>query len=190
MRVLYIIVKMEKATTAYLRNLVGEEGLDVIKGLTSDSFTDEEVVKKTGVQLSTVRRTLFTLFAHGIAWYDEKRDKQSGWIVYHWHIDFAYIQRRLDEDAQKLIAKLEKLLAEEGNHVYYACDSNCGRLSFELASEYEFECPVCGSALNYQDNEAVIAALEEKIHELKADVPAIFYPENLQVLELALAEQE
>ncbi len=172
-----------------MRNLVGEEGLAVIKGLPNDTFTDEEIVNKTGAQLSTVRRTLFTLFAHGIAWYDEKRDKQSGWIVYHWHIDFDYIQRRLDEDAQKLIAKLEKLLADELDRIYYACDNNCARFVFETASEYGFTCPICNTALNYQDNAAVITALEEKIHELKADRPAIFYPENLQVLELA-TEQE
>ncbi len=181
---------MEKATIAYLRNLVGDEGFDVIEGLSSDTFTDQEIVNETGAQLSTVRRTLFTLFAHGIAWYDEKRDKESGWIIYHWHIDFDYIQRRLDEDAQKLIAKLERLLADELNHVYYACDNNCARLAFDMASECEFMCPVCNTALNHQDNAAVVAALEEKIHELKADVPAIFYPENLQVLQLASAEQE
>ncbi len=181
---------MEKATASYLQNLVGEEGLDIIEGLSDDTFTDQEIVDKTGAQLSTVRRTLFTLFAHGIAWYDEKRDKQSGWIVYYWHIDFDYIQRRLDEDAQKLIAKLEKLLSDELNSVYYTCDNNCARFVFEIASENEFICPICNTALNYQDNEAVVATLEEKINELKADVPAIFYPENLQVLELALAEQE
>ncbi len=181
---------MQKATAAYLQNLVGEEGLSIIEGLPDETFTDEQIVNRTGAQLSMVRRTLFTLFAHGIAWYDEKRDKQSGWIVYHWHIDFDYIQRRLDEDAQKLIAKLEKLLSEELNTVYYACDNNCARFAFERASEYGFMCPICDTALNYQDNEAAVAALEEKINELKADVPAIFYPENLQILELALAEQE
>ncbi len=181
---------MEKAIAAYLQNLVGEAGLEVVEGLSYDTCTDEEIVNRTGAQLSTVRRTLFTLFAQGIAWYDEKRDKQSGWIVYHWHVDFDYIQRRLDEDAQKLIAKLEKRLSEELNNVYYTCDNNCARFVFELATEYEFMCPVCNTALNYQDNEAVITALEGKISELKADVPAIFYPENLQILELALAEQE
>ncbi len=181
---------MEKAIAAYLQNLVGEEGLGIIEGLSDDTFTDQDIVDKTGAQLSTVRRTLFTLFAHGIAWYDEKRDKQSGWIIYHWHIDFDYIQRRLDEDAQKLIAKLEKLLSEELTNVYYTCDNNCARFVFEIASEYEFICPVCNTALNYHDNEVLVAALEQKINELKADVPAIFYPENLRVLELALAEQE
>ncbi|MDD1720552.1 MAG: transcription factor [Euryarchaeota archaeon] len=181
---------MEKAISAYLRNLIGEEGLDVIERLSNDEFTDQDIVNETGAQLSTVRRTLFTLFEHGIAWYDEKRDKQSGWIIYHWHIDFDYIQHRLDADAQKLIAKLERLLYDELNNVYYTCDNNCARFVFERASEYEFMCPICNTALNYQDNAAVVAALEEKIHELKADVPAIFYPENIQVLELALAEQE
>ncbi|MGZ4903768.1 MAG: transcription factor [Halobacteriota archaeon] len=181
---------MEKPITAYLRNLVGEEGLDVIERLSSDEFTDQDIVNETGANLSTVRRTLFTLFSHGIASYDEKRDKQSGWIIYHWHIDFDYIQARLDADAQKLIAKLERLLNDELSHVYYTCDNNCARFAFERASEYEFMCPICSTALNYQDNAAMVAALEEKIQELKADVPAIFYPENLQVLELALAEQE
>ncbi len=181
---------MEKATLAYLKNLVGAEGLDIVERLSSDTFTDQDIVNETGAPLSTVRRTLFTLFAHGIAWYDERRDKQSGWIIYHWHIDFDYIQRRLDEDAQKLIAKLERLLSDELNHVYYACDNNCARFVFEIASEYEFVCPICNTGLNFQDNAARVAALEEKIHELKADVPAIFYPENLPVLELALAEQE
>ncbi len=52
--VLYIIVKMEKAVAAYLQNLVGEEGLGIVEELSGDTFTDDEIVNRTGAQLSTV----------------------------------------------------------------------------------------------------------------------------------------
>jgi transcription initiation factor TFIIE subunit alpha len=181
-------VKTDKATKIYLENLVGEPGLAMIERLSTDELTDQDIATQTGSDLNTVRRTLFTLYEHRLASYVEERDKGTGWIVYRWHVDFSDIQRHVDEDARRLIARLQDRLEDELNNVYYTCENNCGRHVFAIASEYLFVCPLCNAALNYQDNAALIDALEQKIDELKADAQAIFDPENLQVLQLARAE--
>jgi hypothetical protein len=42
----------------------------------------------------------------------------------------------------------------------------------------------------HQDNTELIKAMEQKMCELKTEAHAIFYPENFQILQLALAQEE
>jgi uncharacterized protein YbaR (Trm112 family) len=58
------------------------------------------------------------------------------------------------------------------------------------ACGYEFVCPVCKQPLYHDDTSTLIGTMQGKINELKTDVPAIFYPENLSIFELAQTEQE
>jgi len=179
-----------KAIQAYLTNLVGELGLQMIERLSTDELTDQEIATETGSDLNMVRRTLSTLNDHRLAYYIEKRDKATGWITYQWHVNLRDIQDRLANDAKKLIDKLQIRLMEERNNVYYACENNCGSYLFEIASETNFKCPVCSAPMFHQDNTELIEAMEQKMCELEAEAHAIFYPENFQILQLALAQEE
>ncbi|MGZ5563549.1 MAG: hypothetical protein ACXWEM_06930, partial [Halobacteriota archaeon] len=109
-------------------------------------------------------------------------------------VDFADIERRLADDAQKLISTLEKWLDGELNTVYYTCDNHCSRYTFDMASGYacgyQFVCPVCKQSLYYEDTSKLTDAMQGKIDELKTDAQAIFYLENLSIFELAQTEQE
>jgi transcription initiation factor TFIIE subunit alpha len=196
-RVHIIIVKKnkeDKATLAYLEKLVGQPGLDMIKRLSKNELTDQQIAEETGSDLNTVRRTLFTLYEHRLAFYTLKRDKKTGWMLYRWLVDFEDIQRRLADDAQKLLSKLETWLDGEMNTAYYTCDNDCGRYTFDMASGYtcgyKFVCPVCKQSLHYDDTSKLTDAMQGKISELRTDVQAIFYPENSSIFDLVQTEEE
>jgi transcription initiation factor IIE alpha subunit len=115
-------------------------------------------------------------------------------MLYRWRVDFEDIERRVADDAQKLISKLETWLDGELNTAYYTCDNHCGRYTFDMASGYmcgyEFVCPVCKQRLYYDDTSQMTDTMRGKISELKTDVQAIFYPENSSIFELIQTEQE
>jgi transcription initiation factor TFIIE subunit alpha len=187
-------VNKEKAKLAYLEKLVGPQGLEMIKQLSKNELTDQQIAQETGSELNTVRRTLFTLYEHRLASYTLKRDPETGWMLYRWSVNFDDIDRRLADDAHKLISTLEKWLDGELTTVYYTCDNHCSRYTFDMASGnacgYEFVCPVCKQSLYYDDTSTMTDAMQGKIDELRGDVQAIFYPENVSIFELAQTEQE
>ena len=187
-------MKKDKARLAYLEKLVGPQGLEIAKRLSNYGMTDQQIAAETAYELNVVRRTLFTLYEHHLVAYDLERDKETGWMLYRWRADFADIDRRLADDAHKLISRLEKWLDEEQNTVYYTCDNRCGRYTFEMASgqvcDYEFVCPICNQSLYYDDTSIETDTMQEKIDELRTDVLAIFYPENVSIFELAQTAEE
>ena len=193
-RVHVYMMKKDKATLAYLEKLVGPQGLEMIERLPKNEMTDQQIAQETGSELNIVRRTLSTLYEHRLAFYTLERDKETGWMMYRWLVNFEDIEHRLADDAHKLVSKLEKWLEGELNTVYYTCDNHCGRYTFDMASGhacgYAFVCPVCKQNLYYDDTSKLTDAMQGKINELKTDVQAIFYPENLSIFELVQTEQE
>jgi transcription initiation factor TFIIE subunit alpha len=187
-------VTKDKANLAYLEKLVGPLGLEMINQLSKNGLTDQQIAQETGTELNVVRRTLFTLYEHHLASYVLERDKETGWMLYRWNVDFADIERRLADDAHKLISTLERWLDGELNTVYYTCDNHCSRYTFDMATGntcgYEFVCPVCKQSLYHDDTSKMTDIMQGKINELKTDVQAIFYLENSSIFELAQTEQE
>jgi transcription initiation factor TFIIE subunit alpha len=187
-------VKIDKAKLAYLEKLVGPLGLEMIRRLSNNGLTDQQIAQETGSDLNIVRRTLFTLYERHLASYILERDKETGWMLYRWNVDFADIERRLADDALKLLSTLERWVDGELNTIYYTCNNHCSRYTFEMASGntcgYEFVCPVCKESLYHDDKSNLVDNVQGKINEFKINVQAIFYPENLSMFELAQTEQE
>jgi len=152
----------------YLTNLIGEEGIKVVKNMPEGEVTDEEIAKATGVLLNIVRRTLFILYENRLATYRRERDTDSGWLTYLWKLDMRNIDRLLDTEVKKLLKNLKTRLEFEENNVFYTCDKGCGRYLFDMAAESGFICPVCGGELTFQDNEEIVKALRKRIAELEA----------------------
>jgi len=156
------------AIQGYLENLVGKDGLEMIERVPTDELTDEKIAEETGSNLNTVRRTLYILYENRLANYRRERDKDSGWLTYLWHVDLSDITRNIDDEAQKLVRRLEARLDFEGQNVCYTCENGCGRFLFETASDYDFICPVCRASLSHQDSAILIEALKGKLEELKS----------------------
>jgi transcription initiation factor TFIIE subunit alpha len=155
------------AISGYLKNLVGEDALEMIKRASNKELTDERIAEETDTNLNTVRRTLYLLYENRLANYRRERDKDSGWLTYLWQIDLSEIERNLNEEAQKLIRRLSSRLDFEQQNICYTCENGCGRFLFENASEYDFVCPVCQAGLNYQDSSILVAAMKKKLDELR-----------------------
>jgi transcription initiation factor TFIIE subunit alpha len=155
------------AISGYLKNLVGEEGLGMIERASSNELTDEKIAEETETNLNTVRRTLYILYENRLANYRRERDKDSGWLTYLWQIDLSDIERNIDEEAQKLIRRLNTRLDFEGQNICYTCENGCSRFLFENASEYDFICPVCQAGLNFQDSSILVEAMRQKLEELR-----------------------
>jgi transcription initiation factor TFIIE subunit alpha len=155
------------AVRGYLKNLVGDDGLEMIERASINELTDEKIAEETGSNLNTVRRTLYILYENRLANYRRERDKDSGWLTYLWKVDLSDISRNMDEEAQKLIRKLDTRFDFEGQSVCYTCENGCGRFLFETASDYDFVCPVCHAGLDYQDSSVLVDAVRRKLEELR-----------------------
>lgn len=150
-----------------LLNLVGDEGIKVITNMPEGEVTDEEVSQVTDVALNVVRRTLYILFENRLAFYRRERNKDSGWLTYLWKLDLSGINNLLDDQLIKLIKNLKIKLDFENSNMFYICNNNCGRFVFDVVSETEFLCPICGDDVIYQDNEIVKQCLIKRINELE-----------------------
>ncbi len=158
----------DTAIQGYLKNLVGEDGLEMIERASIDEMTDEKIAAETGSNLNTVRRTLYILYENRLANYRRERDKDSGWLTYLWQVDLSDISRNMDEEGQKLIKRLESRLDFETQNVCYTCENGCNRVLFETASDYDFICPICQASLDFQDNSLLVEVLQGKLEELKS----------------------
>ncbi len=157
----------DAAIQGYLKNLVGDDGLEMIEKASIDELTDEKIAEQTGSNLNIVRRTLYILYENRLANYRRERDKDSGWLTYLWQVDLSDISRNIGEEAQKLIKRLETRLDFEAQNVCYTCENNCNRVLFETASDYDFICPICQASLDFQDNSLLVDVLTNKLEELK-----------------------
>ena len=157
----------DAAIQGYLKNLVGEDGVEMIERSSIDELTDEKIAEETGTNLNTVRRTLYILYENRLANYRRERDKDSGWLTYLWQVDLSEISRNMNDEAQKLIKRLETRLDFETQNVCYMCENGCNRVLFETASDYDFICPICQASLDFQDNSPLVEVLNGKLEELK-----------------------
>src|SRR5665811_2092415 len=155
------------AVRGYLKNLVGEDGLEMVGRASINELTDEKIAEETDANLNTVRRTLFILYENRLANYRRERDTDSGWLTYLWKLDLSNLNRQLEIEAKKLLKNLKKKLEFEEDKVFYLCEKQDGRFLFEVAAELEFKCPLCGGDLIYQENESVIHGLKQRIIQLE-----------------------
>ncbi|MEM2925234.1 MAG: transcription factor [Methanocellales archaeon] len=154
---------------AYIKQLVGDEGLTVVEKMPSEEVTDEKIAEITGVSLNVVRRTLYILYENHLAKYRRVRDKESGWLTYLWTLDISNIDFVLEDEMKKLLRNLKRYLEFEESNVFYVCsgDPPCGRYSFDIAAKYNFSCPNCEAKLVFQDNAKIVEGIKERISQLE-----------------------
>lgn len=164
---IFLVELNDPVIKGYLENLVGEEGYKVVLNMPEGEVTDEKIAEVTGVLLNIVRRTLFILYENRLALYRRERDTDSGWLTYLWRLDLSNIDRQLDIESRKILKNLKTKLEFEEEKVFYICKNQCGRFLFDLATELEFICPICGEGLDFYDNETVLRSLKKRISELE-----------------------
>jgi len=152
--------------------LGGEEAVKIVEILSQvDEVTDEEIVAKSDIKLNSVRKILYRLYDHSIVALRRTRDKNTGWFIFHWRLQPDQIDGFLTNQKRHILEKLQARLEYEKNHDFYYCYSaGCGRLPFEVATEYVFRCPKCDKPLMHFDNGKIVEFLSKKVDQLRSEL--------------------
>lgn len=153
----------------YLLEEAGEEGIELFQFLLdNEPITGVEILEAHNeVKPSAIRKVLYRLMqAHALE-YDKETDA-SGWETFHWRSDLPEIKLILVRRWQDELAHLRKQIKFEEDHEFYACKAEHRRMMFEDAMDIEFHCPSCNEPMNPIGNDEVMAALNERLHELSS----------------------
>ena len=110
----------DPAIRAYLHRLVGDEGLDLIERFPEEGeHSDEDLAAKTGINLNSVRHTLYTLYERRLAEYHRIKNNETGWLTYLWQLRLDNIYTAIREDMSTVLEKLEKRERYEEENDFY-----------------------------------------------------------------------
>ncbi len=84
----------DPAIRAYLHRLVKDEGLNLIERFPREGeYSDEDLAARTGINLNSVRHTLYTLYEKRLAEYHRIKNNDTGWLTYLWQLAYrSYLQ--------------------------------------------------------------------------------------------------
>ena len=118
-----------------------------------------------------MRKILYKLYDNQLASYRRTRDQSTGWFVYYWKLVPDRVKELLIKRKKQVLKVLEDRLAYERTNMFFEYSTpNDPRLTFTQAVENSFKCPTCGKVLNHQQNEEIVAVLEEKLKQLKRTI--------------------
>ncbi len=129
--------------------------------------TDQEIKEEVEIEeINEIRSVLNRLHYLGIIEYDKEKAKKSNWYTYTWSIKRDRIKELLKERYEEELEKLEKELEMKQNYVFFECENGCDKHPFEVAYEYDFECPDCGEKMD-KSKENGKEEIKERIGEIK-----------------------
>ena len=156
----------------FLEIVGGKETIDLVKICEKKrkAFTDEEISKKMKKKVTEVRAILNKLHFRGIATYQKSRNQKTGWYNYTWELNKSRIAELINEKQKDYLIKLnEKKNLEEEYH-FFDCKNCAERLPFEIAAEYRFICPVCGSKMDTLSNPQMKKEISKKIEKIEEEL--------------------
>lgn len=151
--------------------IIGEKGLPLIKYLYGkENISEFDLAKKTKQDIKVIRKMLYFLYNHNLVGFNRKKDKEKGWYIYYWtllpdNIRFMYFKRKKEQ-----LEKLNQMLEEEHQELFFICPKKCVRLNFDQATDFEFHCPECGELVSQDDSEKKIISLKKEIAEIEEEI--------------------
>ncbi len=134
-------------------------------------LSEYDIMDKTGLKGSVVRRALNILAEKGFVTYRKVKHPEKGRIIFYWSISYENIPAIIEARKRAALERLKALLAKEEENTYYVCPLDGSRYTFEEALEYEFSCPRCGSMLQPdEDRELRLEILRRYVSLLEADI--------------------
>ncbi len=153
-----------KLVKEFLRSKAGPNAYPIAKALNGGK-TDKEVSEEVGIDVNKVRTILNRLHYIGVVRYDKEKAKRSNWYTYTWFLRADRVNELLEKTYGEELEELEKELDLKRNHVFFKCNNGCEALPFELAYEYNFQCPNCSEEMN-KSEEGNTQEIEERIDEI------------------------
>ena len=158
----------DPAIRAYLHRLVGDEGLNLLERFPEEGeHSDEDLAATTGINLNSVRHTLYTLYEKRLAEYHRIKNNETGWLTYLWQLRMDHIYDAIRDDMALVLEKLSRREKYEEENDFYICKDCQILLTFPLAMNCDFSCPECGKPLGHFDNDMLLRSLKFRIEAIK-----------------------
>ena len=158
----------DPAIRAYLHRLVGDEGLDLLERFPQEGeHSDEDLAASTGINLNSVRHTLYTLYEKRLAEYHRIKNNETGWLTYLWQLRIDHIYDAIREDMALVLDKLQRRERFEEENDFFICKDCQVLFTFPQAMDGDFKCPNCEKALTHFDNDMLLRSLQQRIDNLK-----------------------
>ena len=158
----------DPAIRSYLHRLVGDDGLNLLERFPAEGeHSDEDLAASTGINLNTVRHTLYTLYEKRLAEYHRIKNNETGWLTYLWQLRTDHIFDAIREDMALVLEKLSRRERYEEENDFYICKDCQLIFTFPLAMNNDFKCPDCEKPLGHFDNEMLLKSLKFRIDAIK-----------------------
>ncbi|MBW2973292.1 hypothetical protein KY346_02785 [Candidatus Woesearchaeota archaeon] len=156
--------------------VAGEDVIPVVRALKNRKDVSEfTLASETKMEINLVRNMLYRLYNANLVTSIKKKDKKKGWYIYYWTLNIPRVRQLARNLMKERSAQLKERLAREKSSHFYMCPTQCIRLNFEQATDFEFKCPECGALLHEDDNTKKIKDIEKELKyltkELKKAVP-------------------
>jgi transcription initiation factor TFIIE subunit alpha len=158
----------DPAIRAYLHRLVKDEGLNLIERFPREGeHSDEDLAASTGINLNTVRHTLYTLYEKRLAEYHRIKNNETGWLTYLWQLRTDHIYDAIREDMALVLEKLSRREQYEEENDFFICKDCQLIFTFPLAMNSDFKCPDCEKPMGHFDNDMLLKSLKFRIEAMK-----------------------
>lgn len=152
----------------FLKRNGGEKASDVVKLCVEKKYSNDEKIGNTlKTKVTEIRTILNRLHYCGVAQYSKTRNKQTGWYSYSWKINEKKILQLLIGEIEENMGKLEKQTENVQERTLFMCKNKCSELVFEIAMQYNFQCPECGQVMNAVDEKKRIKEINKQLTELE-----------------------
>ena len=161
----------EPALRAYIHRLVGDEGLNLLLKFPKEGeHSDEDLAASTGINLNSVRHSLYTLYEKRLAEYHRIKNNETGWLTYLWQLRIDHIFDAVREDLGVVLSKLERREKYEEENDFFICKDCQVLFTFPLAMDNDFKCPNCEKALSHFENDMLLKSLKIRIEAIKKSI--------------------
>jgi len=160
-----------KLVKEVVTQIAGEDIIPLVDALKNKKNVSEfKLAEKLELEINTTRNMLYRLYHANLVSFTRKKDKVKGWYIYYWTFQMKRIKFLAIDLRKKRYEKLKERLDREKSDSFFMCGSQCMRLSFDQAVDFNYKCPECGSLMNQEDNEKIIKDIKKEIKELEKDL--------------------
>lgn len=168
-----ILSKNLKLLEEFVKNLLGDEALKILKTLLSENkdLTEDEISEKTGFAKNITRKNLYLLQEYRLVSYKRIKNRETGWYYYYWRVNTDELPLVLIELKKDILSKLKQKaekLASGGSS--YVCPSCNRKYTFNEAFDREFTCDFCNTELVYVEVNPFAEQLNKVIRRLEEEL--------------------
>ncbi len=150
-----------------IAEVAGPETIPLYKYLINKKNVSEfKIAEVLKITVNQVRNILYKLGNYNLVNSIRKKDKKKGWYIYYWTLNPREALNLLLKLKNQKIETLNKKLERETQTKFFVCPNKDIRMHHEMALEYNFKCPECGSLLVEDDNRKEIESIKRQIEML------------------------